>query len=305
MAERTTFYMGYDGEAIQSGTMDVKDLAPALLAMGELLQETNRFLNSRDCQLQVRVKADFKTGSFEINLEIIQSITEQISSFFFGNNYSPPEKIIFLLGFISGTKISCSLIKFLNQLRGRKVKSATPADSKNINIEISGDNNIIMVPNEVWRLAQNPPTREKLEKVMQPLENEGIDTFFTGDSSTERTIVTKAELPYLKQPPFVDIPVLNSEQRIALAIDSLSFQEGLVWKFHDGGSKLNARIADPDFVQSIDKGIEFRKGDILVVDMATRQIQTKSGLKNEHTIVKVLEHRKAYRQLDLFEDNPQ
>src|SRR5688572_13132490 len=71
-------HVAYDGPALADGSMDVRDLAPALLALGELLQSANRVLNEDKATLAVKVQADFKTGSFDIGIGLFQSIGTQL-----------------------------------------------------------------------------------------------------------------------------------------------------------------------------------------------------------------------------------
>jgi hypothetical protein len=48
--------------------MDVRDLAPALMAIGDLFSVANELLNGTGAEVRVNVQSDFRRGSFEINL---------------------------------------------------------------------------------------------------------------------------------------------------------------------------------------------------------------------------------------------
>ena len=61
--------IAYDGEALRTGTMNVRDLAPALIALSDLFEESNKVLNDKDSAVQLRVQSDFRTGSFDVGVQ--------------------------------------------------------------------------------------------------------------------------------------------------------------------------------------------------------------------------------------------
>jgi len=61
-----TFQIIYDGPALENSTMDVKDLAPALLALGEAIEQANFSTNHQKASVVLNVRASFKTGCFGI-----------------------------------------------------------------------------------------------------------------------------------------------------------------------------------------------------------------------------------------------
>ena len=61
---KTDFKISYGGPAVENGTMDVSDLAPALLAVGEIFREINKELNGERAEVKTNVVA-VKEGCFD------------------------------------------------------------------------------------------------------------------------------------------------------------------------------------------------------------------------------------------------
>jgi hypothetical protein len=78
---RDTFTIAYDGPALRDGAMDVRDLAPALLALGQLLDAANAALNGDAAQLKLQVRAT-ERGSFQIVLDLAQHWSADVLGFF-------------------------------------------------------------------------------------------------------------------------------------------------------------------------------------------------------------------------------
>ncbi len=70
----------FDGEAVHEGRMNVRDLAPSMLAVGALFESANNVLNGTRASLNVNVKAT-SSSSFHIVYEVTQSQVAQGISF--------------------------------------------------------------------------------------------------------------------------------------------------------------------------------------------------------------------------------
>src|SRR5215217_7044151 len=81
---RQSLQITYTGLPVDAGLMDVRDLEPALFSLGELCRDANKILNGSDSEVSVRVRADFKKGSFSIDLDLAKTILEQARNLLIG-----------------------------------------------------------------------------------------------------------------------------------------------------------------------------------------------------------------------------
>ena len=294
---KAQFTVAYDGPALTGGTMDVRDLAPALLAVGQLIDAVNTTLNRDDAKVSVNVRAT-NTGSFSITLEIIQTYAQQVVGLFAGTEVTAATNILTLLG-ASGT----GLFWLIKRLGGRKPDRVEMVDPDHVRVAFEGE--AIVVPLKLIRLYQDLAVRAAAERVVyEPLQREGIDRFIAFKDTESEITVTESEAGAFRKPEDVEQVLLDDVRRSAFSIVSLAFKDDNKWRLHDGNSQISTSIADEEFLRRVDRNeISFAKGDVLICDVRVRQSQTTNGLKTEYTVEKVVEHKRAPRQLELHIEN--
>lgn len=281
--------IAYDGDAVRNGEMDIEDLAPALLALGKTLQEANTLLNDDAARLKVNVKSDFKTGSFQVTLELVQSLSQQASMVFNGVTLQSAKDIAELVGLATGSGVS--VIKLIRWLKKRKIKSSTTLENGDIELE-RDDNEKIIVNPSVLKMTKSVTVRTAIQGVFKPLSKDGIDFFFVRDKTENIETVTKSDVEAFA-PPNVnveDIQLPDSVRTAAYQLIGVVFEESLKWRLADSDSRISAELKDEEFQKKIDNGLRFGKGDILVLKLRTKQVQAATGIKNEHIIEEVINH---------------
>lgn len=302
MTDSAEFKINYDGEALVSHSMDVKDLAPALLAFGQLFDEANSVLNQNKASVRLQVKA--KTpGSFEIFFQLWQSYGSQITGFLTGDNVTSALNLIQIIavGYAAGKYGKTSLFWLVRKLQGKKPEKIT--DLKNGFIQLDYGKENIVIPVELLRLYQDVLVRKATQEILEPLKKEGIDKFEIKNEKDEIIeTITKNDVSYYALPQLEDEIILQTERKSAYSIISLAFKEDNKWRLYDGNSTISVTISDSDFLDKVDRNlISFSKGDILICDVKTTQYRTDTGLKTEYEVLKVKEHKKGARQLLLFD----
>ena len=99
---RQAFQIAYDGDS-DTHSMDVQDLAPALVAFGRLIREANAQINGKRATVRVLVTSDFEHKCFNINFEVLQSILSQLATFLKSEEVRTARQLLLDLGFISGS----------------------------------------------------------------------------------------------------------------------------------------------------------------------------------------------------------
>ena len=120
----TSFEVAYDGDALADGTMDIRQLAPALLCVGKLIEHSNQVLNGDRATVAVHVKTGTQPGSFPVDLKLVFGLAEQVSAVFGGSDVKDAQEMLALLGFLGptadGLSIISSLLAFFKITKGRK-----------------------------------------------------------------------------------------------------------------------------------------------------------------------------------------
>lgn len=93
------FRFFYDGPALQGHQMDVKVIAPALMAMGQLLEQANKLVNGPKSRVQARVDASFIAGSFGVDIAVVApDLWQQTKDMLSGNDATAVLNLIAFLG---------------------------------------------------------------------------------------------------------------------------------------------------------------------------------------------------------------
>ena len=300
---KETICLAYTGVAVDGGKMDVNSLAPALLAFGDLVSECNSILNADSSKVSVYVKSDFKTGSFEINLELVRSLSDQIKLMFVeGQEYSIKEILEMLGLFASLTGVSVwNIISFI---KGRKIKRATQIDKDTYRLYVdSVSDEYIDVSGDTLKIFRSLKVRKSIESMVSPLKMQGIDGFEVRDKQDNTTTlrVDESEVEYYDQPDVEEEPLTNETMsRHFVRVSSVNFEKNLKWRFDNGEIKFYANIVDEEFIAMVAEGkVSFAKGVALDADI--RMLQSISGgeIKTDYTIVKVHKVIGKPEQLDL------
>lgn len=199
MASRENFTITYDGEALKNSAMDVRDLAPALLAFGDLLKEANRIVNGDRACAKVYIQA-FKQGSFGIEFAVeIQSLAGYVMNLLTpGSQVRTALELLGLLG-LSPVTIGTSLWYVTKKLKGKTPYDAIEIEKDKVQltwIDENEQNQTAVVPKPVAQMLTDKSVREALEKAVSPVKNEGISSMFLGDTKTGYALANTEEADY-------------------------------------------------------------------------------------------------------------
>ena len=300
---KASFTIFYEGPALEKGLMDVRDLAPSLLAFGNLLESANQVLNKEATTVKVNLKAGFKKGSFGVDFEIGQSVVESIRQFLSWDEYETAWTILERLGMvkevaITATGVGFGLVKLLRKTKGKK-PDRVKIEEDNVTLEF--DSEKFELQRKTFELYRNLKVRESLRKAFKPLASKGIESISTAHEQDRYEVATQDDTDSFEIPDTEAAKIEETVQTLTLSLDSVSFKEGNKWKLSDGTNTFWVSIGDHKFLEQVDNNeISFSKGDLLRARLKTTQWEGAKGLQTEYEVIEVLEHRKAAKQMLLF-----
>jgi len=301
----TNLIIKIKGPKVSEG-IDVFDLAPSLLAMGEVIREANEVIGLPKRELGINIRP-FEKGSFIIDIGLFaQSNLQQIMQFLNGDSITYIKQILEYIGFIntSGSAIF-GLIQLLKWLKGhpKKIERLKSGQVRYTNSE--GDT--IIVNGKVDKLYNKPTIIENVYLGHKPIEKEGIEEI---ESSLKDDPTTKV------QSNKEDIEALRISSEIAENIEeidipdrevNLTFKRGSFggdptnWSFWLNKDIITATIKDREFIRKLGDGrVRPNHVDTFRVILRERKkMREQQYLGSTYEIIKIVKYEKGPLQKEL------
>ena len=303
---KTRFEIAFEGDSFEDGEIDVRDLAPTLLAFGNVVQAANKVLNGDRADARLKVAATDK-GSFVAVLTMdvgwLADMLDAVSAH--------PQRVVAadqLMDLLikAGTIVGAPLCLFaaLKALKGKRPdKVETLGDGTT---EITINLTTFVVDDRTVALLQDLPTREAVEDLgTKAARVDGLDNLRIGADSeaVEAVRLALTDLPSLKVPPEQDEPDTEITRRdVWLKIVSVHFRDGYKWRFSDGGERpFTADMEDAEFQKKVQEGIlALNANDAIRCRLREEQSLSASNLLKVIYVEEVLEYRPGARQMNLL-----
>lgn len=303
---KARFEIAFEGDPFDDGEIDVRDLAPTLLAFGNVVQAANKVLNGDRADARLKVAATDQ-GSFVAALTMdvgwLADMLDAVNAH--PQRVIAADQLMDLLieaGTILGAPIGLfAAVKALKGERPEKVESREDGTTA-----ITINQTTFVVDDRTVALLQDLPTREAVEDLgAKAARIDSLDHLRIGaDSEDEKAVrLARTDLPSLKVPPEPNEPDTEITHRDAwLKIVSVHFRDGYKWRFSDGGERpFTAEMEDAEFQNKVQEGlVALNANDAIRCRLREEQSLSASSLLKIIYVEEVLEHRPGARQMKLL-----
>lgn len=291
----------FDGPDVVDHTIDVRDLAPSLLALSDLYNAAHRLVGdgvSLPPALDVRAHDE---GSFAVDMILYFKDAGEGA----GGLLSKPGVVATVTGLQLIEYVQHALRwSLLRHKNGRQTESVSPSPTPgNIRVRwASGDE--IECSEGAQALVQSMDFNRTAGRVFEPVRKPGIDAIDlrrASEPQSSRVRIKTEDLAAFNTLESDDEIVSDNTREVVLTLDNLAFKPGNKWKVHDGTSSFWAAVSDIEFLQRFVDGKEaFAAGDSLRVTLRDVQLRSPDrAMWVEHSIERVIEHRQQERDTPL------
>lgn len=280
MAE-TGLSVTFRGPRVDAGRMQVRTLAPALLALADLIHDAQQDVYAGDPPLTVDIDA-VEAGSFRVVLAMVHDAAVHVLT---SDTTSASANLV---GLAQGVLLAFDLWRRIGR---REIEAVEPVGEGQTRIRLA-DATEITAPTPAVRMVRSVRRREYARGVVEPLREEEItEVEFAVVDRDPVTIGREDAGAFAVGDPDED-GVREYRTVMPMTISSLSFKRGNKWRLHDGSTTYWVRIEDDAFLDRVETNSEdFRKDDQLVVELVTRQFIRDGQLVNaEHVVRSVMSH---------------
>ena len=283
----------YDGPAVRAGTMSVRQLAPALLAIDSMFEAANKHINGDKAALDIKINAGFEPASFMFELVTEQSLINHVIDMLRSSDIQDAETIVKLLFGGSGVGGGAvSVFKLFKWLHGRKEVRREEKPGV-VNYVDNSTNTGITVNLNVDGISKLPQIRRAFRDIDRPLDEDDMDSLEVRCPDGSKESVNRQEGESVRPPPDHDestsrVEITETWLDIVAPVLSGKYQ----WRFKYGPLVVFARMQDKAFLKRVLDGEIFQEGDSLRVTLETTiPLDDGADGRPSYAITEVLDHR--------------
>ncbi|MCI2186215.1 MULTISPECIES: hypothetical protein [Bifidobacterium] len=291
-AESTTFEVYFDGPAVESHTIKVRDLSRSLLGFADAIDEYKN-INDPMMDLDVNIKAQ-KEGSFDVILQLVGIAPALVDSFSGGLSIGN------VCAIAKGVLETAKIFKERIATTGHALPSANEkVKQSDTHVDVDfGNGRTFHYGRQAYQASQSKTMSESLGAAARPSALEGFDPVrFSipeigehvelGGQETEALI--EAKVPDQIVEPDVSVHTLQIE---------VIQRNSNKWQFQYGSDKFYAEILDEDFLRKFaNREVAYYDGDMLRVELKTEQKVVQGILTPvKRSILKVIEYIRLEQQ---------
>ena len=171
---KATAIIRYDGPALAAHSMDVSDLAPALLGLAEIAKIANRKINGEQSSVKVYISVDTEQKCFQFNIEIAQTLLQHVSLLIHNEHMATAKEIAEWIGIIGGSTFG--VFKACKWIARQKV-TLNELSIKDVggDVVMTNIDNSITVNKNTYVSIDDPDVIRHAKNVVRPLIKDGYD----------------------------------------------------------------------------------------------------------------------------------
>ena len=275
----------YVGSAVEAGNMDVYDVASNMVAFSEFAMLSAKALYGSEAKVSADV-AGFGRGSFVTDILVSVAV--------------PALNLLSVIAPADLWTVVRESIEVWKHLKGEPPKEVV-AISNNTVAVTNNSGQVIQVQNATFNVVVSEKGSDTVQKFVKgALSKDGLDSVQLGAENEDTVSVSKHESRFFI-PVTAEESIVDHVLRMGLIVESPTFKSDLKWRFFDGQNSFHAEILDKEFLERVDAGERFGKGDVLRADVQIKQVQRGMSLAVERRVLKVVEHKVAPQQMSLLQ----
>lgn len=265
----------YSGPAVDGGQMDAYEAAGGIIAFADFIAIAARAAYGEQAKIKTEVRA-FVQGSFKVQFALD-----------FGG---------ILATLFSGVASPKDMYELIHQsfeawkhLQGENPVSTMTLNDGSIQVE-NKHGQVAIYRAETINIITHPDAAQAAQRFAAKPLTQGMDSVSIMHDTEQIAEANSVDAPFIGALIARETLTENFITQWVL-LESPVFRDGNKWRFSDGSSSFWADVEDRDFLNQVESGRRFGKGDRMFVEMRLRQSGTVTALKQDRAVVRVIDHK--------------